>query len=103
MPITDFPSVLQIKDSIHGYIELSEVERDIIDMRISQRLRYIKGPAGLSLVYPGADISLMGRTLGFMHMARVFLEYLGGTPEEIQKGRLVALLRMLTTVHGQMS
>ncbi|TFG99311.1 hypothetical protein E4H12_03200 [Candidatus Thorarchaeota archaeon] len=95
MPITDFPSVLQIKDSIHGYIELSEVERDIIDMRISQRLRYIKGPAGLSLVYPGADISLMGRTLGFLHMARVFLEYLGGTPEEIQKGRLVALLRML--------
>lgn len=95
MPLTDFPTVLQIKDSIHGYIELSELERDIIDMRISQRLRYIKGPAGLSLVYPGADISLMGRTLGFVHMARVFLEYLGGTPEEIQKGRLAALLRML--------
>ena len=37
----------------------------------------------------------MGRTLGFVHMARVFLEYLGGSPEEIQKGRLVALLRML--------
>jgi len=95
MPVTDFPSVLQIKDSIHGYIELSELERDIIDMKISQRLRYIHGPAGLSLVYPGADISLMGRTLGFVHMSRVFLEYLGATPEEIQKGRLVALLRML--------
>jgi HD superfamily phosphohydrolase len=95
MPVTDFPSVLQIKDSIHGYIQLSEIERDIIDMRISQRLRYIKGPAGISYVYPGADISLMGRTLGFMHMARIFLEYLGGTPEEIQKGRLAALLRML--------
>ncbi|MGY5880153.1 MAG: hypothetical protein RTV31_07880 [Candidatus Thorarchaeota archaeon] len=95
MPVTDFPSVLQIKDSIHGYIEFSEVERDIIDMKISQRLRYIRGPAGLSLVYPGADISLMGRTLGFVHMARVFLEYLGATAEEIQKGRLAALLRML--------
>ncbi|TFG30020.1 hypothetical protein EU528_08815 [Candidatus Thorarchaeota archaeon] len=95
MPVTDFPSVLQIKDSIHGYIELSEVERDIIDMKISQRLRYIHGPAGLSLVYPGADVSLMGRTLGFLHMVRIFLEYLGGTPEEIQKGRLAALLRML--------
>ena len=95
MPVTDFPSVLQIKDSIHGYIELSEVERDIIDLKISQRLRYIHGPAGLSLVYPGADISLMGRTLGFLHMTRVFLEYLGATAEEIQKGRLAALLRML--------
>ena len=59
MPVTDFPSVLQIKDSIHGYIQLSKVERDIIDLKISQRLRYIRGPAGLSLVYPGADISLM--------------------------------------------
>jgi HD superfamily phosphohydrolase len=95
MPLTDFPTVLQIKDSIHGYIELSEVERDILDLKISQRLRYIHGPAGLSLVYPGADISLMGRTLGFLHMVRVFLEYLGGTAEEIQKGRLAALLRML--------
>jgi len=95
MPVTDFPSVLQIKDPIHGYIELSNVESDIIDMKISQRLRYIRGPAGISLVYPGADISLMGRTLGFLHIARVFLEYLGAASEEIQKGRLAALLRML--------
>ena len=95
MPLTDFPAVLQIKDSIHGYIQLSELEQELIDLRISQRLRYIHGPAGLSLVYPGADISLMGRTLGFLHMARVFLEYLGGTVEEIQKGRLAAYLRML--------
>ena len=95
MPVTDFPSVLQIKDPIHGYIELSDVERDIIDMKISQRLRYIRSPAGLSLVYPGADISLMGRTLGFLNMTRFLLEYLGATPEEIQKGRLAALLRML--------
>ena len=95
MPLTDFPSVLQIKDPIHGYIELSQVEMDIIDMKISQRLRYIRGPAGLSLVYPGADISLMGRTLGFIQMVRVFLEYIGATPEEIQKGRIAALLRML--------
>ncbi|MGY5870960.1 MAG: hypothetical protein RTV72_01805 [Candidatus Thorarchaeota archaeon] len=95
MPVTDFPSVLQIKDSIHGYIQLSEVERDIIDLKISQRLRYIRSPAGLSLVYPGADISLMGRTFGFVHLTRIFLEYLGATIEEIQKGRLAALLRML--------
>jgi HD superfamily phosphohydrolase len=96
MPITDFPSVLQIKDPIHGYIELSEVEKELIDHKISQRLRYIKGPAGLSLVYPGADIALFGRTLGFLHMTRVFLEYLGGTIEEIQKGRLASYLLMLT-------
>jgi HD superfamily phosphohydrolase len=95
MPVTDFPFALQIKDPIHGYIGLSEVERELMDHRVSQRLRRIKGPAGLSLVYPGADIALLGRTLGFLQMTRVFLENLGGTPEEIQKGRLVSYLLML--------
>jgi HD superfamily phosphohydrolase len=95
MPVTDFPSVLQIKDPIHGYIDLTEIEKELIDHKISQRLRYIKGPAGLSLVYPGADIALLGRTLGFLHMTRIFLEYLGGTFEEIQKGRLASFLLML--------
>lgn len=97
MPITDFPAVLQIKDPIHGYVSLSSVEKSIIDLRVSQRLRYIREPAGLSLVYPGADISLMGRTLGFMHMTEVFFEHLDGGPEEVQNGRLAALLLMLAS------
>jgi HD superfamily phosphohydrolase len=95
MPVSDFPSVLQIKDPIHGYINLSEVEKELIDHRMTQRLRYVKGPAGLSLVYPGADIALLGRTLGFLYMTRTFLEYLGGTLEEIQKGRLASYMLML--------
>jgi len=96
MPLADFPTVLQIKDPIHGYVSLTALEKEIIDLRISQRLRYIQGPAGLSLVYPGAAISLMGRTLGFMHMTQVFLEYLDGDVDEVLKGRLASLLLMLT-------
>lgn len=95
MPVTDFPSVLQIKDPIHGYVGLSSVEKELIDHKMFQRLRYIKGPAGLSLVYPGADIGLFGRSLGFINMTKIFLEYLGGTSEEIQKGRLASCLLML--------
>ncbi|TFF91959.1 hypothetical protein EU545_02460 [Candidatus Thorarchaeota archaeon] len=95
MPITDFPAVIQIKDPIHGYVSLSAVEKDIMDLRISQRLRYIREPAGLSLVYPGADISLMGRTLGFMHMTEIFFEHLDGGLDEVQNGRIAALLLML--------
>lgn len=97
MPVTDFPSVVQIKDPIHGYVSLSAVERDVIDQRVSQRLRYIREPAGLSLVYPGADIALMGRTLGFMHMTEIFFEHLDGGLEEVQNGRIAALLLMLAT------
>jgi HD superfamily phosphohydrolase len=96
MPLTDFPTVIKIKDPIHGYVSLTALEKDIIDLRLSQRLRYIQGPAGLSLVYPGAAISLMGRTFGFMHMTEVFLEYLGGDVDDVLKGRLASLLLMLT-------
>ncbi|MFW9786756.1 MAG: hypothetical protein ACFFE2_05535 [Candidatus Thorarchaeota archaeon] len=96
MPLTDFPTVAKIKDPIHGYVSLTALEKEIIDLRLSQRLRYIQGPAGTSLVYPGAAISLMGRTLGFMHMTEVFLEYLGANVEEVLNGRLAALLLMLT-------
>jgi len=77
-------------------VSLTALEKEIIDLRLSQRLRYIKAPAGLSLVYPGAAISLMGRTLGFMHMTEVFFEYLDGDVDEVLKGRLAALLLMLT-------
>ena len=64
MPVTDFPSVLEIKDPLHGYISLSEIERSLIDLRMSQRLRYIRSPAGIHLVFPGADSSQMGRMPG---------------------------------------
>ncbi|MHA2234455.1 MAG: hypothetical protein ACXABH_03890 [Candidatus Thorarchaeota archaeon] len=96
MPTTDLPSVLKIKDPIHGYVSLTQLEKDIIDLRLSQRLRYIQGPAGISLVYPGAAISLMGRTLGFMHMSELFIEHLGGELEDVLNARLASLLLMLT-------
>ncbi len=96
MPIIDLPSVLKIKDPIHGYISITELEKNIIDLRLSQRLRYILGPAGISLVYPGAAMSLMGRTFGFMHMTELFIEYLGGELDDVLKGRLASLLLMLT-------
>lgn len=96
MPLADFPTVLKIKDPIHGYVSLTALEKEIIDLRLSQRLRYIQAPAGLSLVYPGAATSLMGRTFGFMHLTEVFLEYLGGDVDEVIKGRLASLLLMLT-------
>ncbi len=96
MPLVDFPTIVKIKDPIHGYVSLTALEKEIIDLRLSQRLRYIQAPAGLSLVYPGAVTSLMGRTFGFMHMTEVFLEYLGGDMDEVLKGRLASLLLMLT-------
>ena len=96
LPLLDFPTVTKIKDPIHGYVSLTALEKEIIDLRLSQRLRYIQAPAGLSLVYPGGATSLMGRTFGYMHMTDVFFEYLGGEVDEVLRGRLASLLLMLT-------
>jgi HD superfamily phosphohydrolase len=97
MPVKDFPSVLELKDPLHGYISLSELERSIMDLRIAQRLRNIRSPAGVRLVFPGADSSLMGGMLGVMHVTEIFVEYLGGDLEEVLKARLAAMLLTLST------
>ncbi|MFW9907498.1 MAG: hypothetical protein ACFFEF_02900 [Candidatus Thorarchaeota archaeon] len=96
MPVRDFQAALQIKDPLHGYIGLSELERQIIDLRMTQRLRYIRSPAGIHLVFPGADSSLMGRMLGVMHVVEIFVSSLGGDYEEIEKARLAAMLFSLS-------
>ncbi len=92
MPVKDFPTILEIKDPIHGYVGLSELERKLIDLRLSQRLRYIRSPAGIHLVFPGADSSLMGRMLGVMHVTEIFVESLDGSLEEVMKARLASMM-----------
>ncbi|UCE09699.1 MAG: hypothetical protein JSW61_12105 [Candidatus Thorarchaeota archaeon] len=92
MPQTDFPSVLEIKDPLHGYVHLSELEKSILDLRLTQRLRGIKSPSGVHLVYPGADISSLGLLLGTMNVTQLFFEYLDAELDEIIRARLAAML-----------
>ena len=91
-----FTSVSEISDPIHGYVYLSEVERDVIDTRIFQRLRRIRQLAGAHLTYPAAQHSRFEHSLGTMHLAglagNVLLNkgYLG--EDKIQILRLSGLL-----------
>lgn len=96
MPLNNFPKVLEIKDPIHGYIGLSEVEEAILDLRMTQRLRNIRRPASTNLVYPGAATSSMGGTLGTLHVTGLFFDYLGASQEDIQKARIASLLHSLS-------
>ncbi len=96
MPITDFPVVLQIKDPLHGYIGVSEIEKKIIDLRLTQRLRNIRSPAGTHLVFPGVDTSVMGRMFGVMYVTEVFVEHLDGSLEEVEKARLASMMFILS-------
>jgi len=96
VPLNHFPKVLEIKDPIHGYIGLSEVEEAILDLRMTQRLRNIRRPASTNLVYPGAATSSMGGTLGTLHVTGLFFDYLRASPENIQKARIASLLHSLS-------
>lgn len=61
--------VAEIRDPIHGYIKISETERELIDSPYLQRLRYIKQLAGTYLVYPGATHTRFEHVLGAMYVA----------------------------------
>ncbi len=58
----------QFRDPIHGFIEVSDLELKIIDSPPFQRLRNIKQLATTYLVYPGAEHTRFGHSLGVMHL-----------------------------------
>jgi uncharacterized protein len=89
-------SVAEIRDPVHGYIKLTEVERDLIDSPYVQRLRRVHQLAGSYLVYPGAVHSRFEHVVGTMHLAGQIAESLARTsrinPGQVQEARIAALL-----------
>lgn len=89
-------SVAEIRDPVHGYIKLTEVERDLIDSPYIQRLRRVHQLAGTYLVYPGAVHSRFEHVVGTMHLAGQIAESLARTsrinPDQVQEARIAALL-----------
>ena len=61
-------SLPRLRDPIHGFIELSELELEIVDSAPFQRLRNIKQLATTYLVYHGAEHTRFGHSLGVMHL-----------------------------------
>ncbi len=92
MPLINLKTTLQIKDPVRGYIELTETEEKILDLRLTQRLRNIRWPAGVYKVYPGADTSLMGHMLGFLDLSHLLFDHLARDAHVIALARLVSLL-----------
>jgi len=86
----------KIFDEIHGYIELTDQERELVDTPIFQRLRRIKQTSLAYLVYPGAMHTRFSHSLGTFHLAgRIGLRfYKAGmiNDEELGYLRIAALL-----------
>lgn len=58
----------KFRDPIHGFIHVREHELEIINSAPFQRLRNIKQLAMTSYVYPGAEHTRFGHSLGVMHL-----------------------------------
>jgi putative nucleotidyltransferase with HDIG domain len=83
---------MMIKDSLHGFIEVSEEEEKIIDRPEFQRLRHVRQLALAHLVYPGANHTRFEHSLGTMHIAGKIAKRLG---LDVRKARLLGLLHDL--------
>ena len=95
----------EIRDPIHGLIELSQKELDLINTKAFQRLRRIRQLAMAFLVYPGTLHTRFDHSIGVMYIAGRICEQLkpatGMDTEECNRIRLAALLHDIG--HGPFS
>jgi uncharacterized protein len=88
--------VAEIRDPIHGYIKITEVERQLIDSVFIQRLRRIHQLAGAYLVYPGGVHTRFEHVLGTMQVAGLTARSLADKgwlkEDDVQELRLAGLL-----------
>ncbi|PMB74343.1 hypothetical protein C0199_00070 [Candidatus Bathyarchaeota archaeon] len=59
----------EIKDPVHGYVYITEDEKEIIDSYSVQRLRRLRQLAGAEYVYPGANHTRFEHSIGVMYLA----------------------------------
>lgn len=96
----------EITDPVHRYIRFTEIERDIVDSVVFQRLRRIRQLAGAHLVYPSAQHSRFEHSIGTMHIAgyageTLFAKGYFADEDKVQQLRLAALLHDIG--HGPFS
>ena len=71
-----------IKDPIHGYIELEEEDMEILNTNYLERLRYIHHLGTGFLIYPGATHSRFEHSLGVMYLGtRIFESLVKNYPD----------------------
>lgn len=86
----------EIKDPVHGYVDVTEAEKTLIDSFPVQRLHRLRQLAGAEYVYPSANHTRFEHSIGVMHLAGRLAEsphlsqYL--SEDEVQKVRIAALL-----------
>ncbi len=67
--MADYHRCYEIRCPVHGFISITDWERDIINMPAFQRLRRIRQLAWTDQVYPGAMHTRFEHSLGVLHVA----------------------------------
>ena len=77
--------VCEIRCPVHGFIGLTELERDIVNHADFQRLRRIKQLGWTDYIYPGASHTRFEHSLGVMHLASRLYEAVVRSSEDTLK------------------
>ena len=86
----------EIKDPVHGYVYITEAEKQLIDSYPVQRLHRLRQLAGSEFVYPGANHTRFEHCIGVMHLAGKLVENQNLSPllseDDVQMVRMASLL-----------
>ena len=84
-PISDRRQTSEFRCPVHGFIEVNDWERSVIDHPIFQRLRRIRQLGWTDYVYPGGTHTRFEHSLGVMHIAtRMFNSIIQGSERVLQ-------------------
>jgi uncharacterized protein len=78
----------EIRCPVHGFIQIDDWERDIIERPAFQRLRRIRQLAWTDLVYPGAMHTRFEHSLGVMHTASLLYDAIVSKSGDLLKQQL---------------
>ncbi|MFL2940426.1 MAG: hypothetical protein BEU01_00445 [Marine Group III euryarchaeote CG-Epi4] len=85
----------RVRDSIHDYIDLDDLESSLVDTQPYQRLRWIKQLGSANLVYPGANHTRLEHSIGVSHLAKQMASQSGVSKDEVHLVSIAGLLHDL--------
>lgn len=80
------------RDPVHGNIRIFPFELNIIDLKIFQRLRYLKQTPSVAFVFHSANHTRFEHSIGSLHIAEMYASNLNISNPEKELLRLCALL-----------
>jgi HD superfamily phosphohydrolase len=87
----------EIKDPVHGYVYITEAEKEIIDSYPVQRLRRLRQLAGIEYVYPGANHTRFEHSLGVMFLADKVIK--NSNLSRIESDEEIGMIRLAGLLH----